>query len=90
MSLYFVEILERSTQGRTEPYICRCDDGEVYFIKGQLGVVDHNLRPDSQFSSMDLFKLQYRMPPDRLFVNSLRIAGLRRQAPWLFVNIVAK
>lgn len=35
MSLTVVEVLERSKQGRTEPYICRCDDGEVYFVKGQ-------------------------------------------------------
>ena len=34
MSLTIVEVLERSKQGRTEPYICRCDDGEVYFAKG--------------------------------------------------------
>jgi hypothetical protein len=35
MSLTVVEVLERSKQGRTEPYICRCDDGEVYFVKGR-------------------------------------------------------
>lgn len=35
MSLSVVEVLARSTQGRTEPYICRCDDGEVYFVKGR-------------------------------------------------------
>lgn len=35
MSLTIVEVLERSKQGRTEPYICRCDDGEVYFVKGR-------------------------------------------------------
>lgn len=35
MDLTVVEVLERSKQGRTEPYICRCDDGEVYFVKGR-------------------------------------------------------
>lgn len=35
MSLTVVEVLERSKQGRTEPYICRCDDGVVYFVKGR-------------------------------------------------------
>lgn len=35
MSLTVIEVLERSVQGRTEPYICRCDDGEVYFVKGR-------------------------------------------------------
>lgn len=34
MSLTIVEVLDRSKQGRTEPYICRGDDGEVYFVKG--------------------------------------------------------
>lgn len=35
MSLTIVEVLERSVQGRTEPYVCRGDDGEVYFAKGR-------------------------------------------------------
>ena len=35
MSLIIVEVIERSIQGRTEPYICRGDDGEVYFVKGR-------------------------------------------------------
>src|SRR5690606_29480112 len=35
MSLTIVEVLERSVQGRTEPYVCRGDDGEVYFVKGR-------------------------------------------------------
>lgn len=35
MSLTVVEVQGRAKQGRTEPYICRCDDGEVYFIKGR-------------------------------------------------------
>jgi hypothetical protein len=34
MSLTVVEVLERSSQGRTEPYLCRCDDDELYFVKG--------------------------------------------------------
>ena len=35
MTLAVVEVLARSEQGRTQPYICRCDDGEVYFVKGR-------------------------------------------------------
>ena len=34
MGLTVVEVLERSKQGRTEPYLCRCDDDAVYFVKG--------------------------------------------------------
>lgn len=33
--LTIVEVLERSVQGRTEPYVCRADDGNVYFVKGR-------------------------------------------------------
>ena len=35
MTLKVVEIIGRSEQGFTKPYICRCDDGEVYFVKGR-------------------------------------------------------
>lgn len=35
MPLTVTEILNRSLEGRTQPYICRCDDGEVYFVKGK-------------------------------------------------------
>jgi len=35
MTLTVVEVLSRSEEGRTEPYICRCDDGDVYFVKGR-------------------------------------------------------
>ncbi|MRW84362.1 hypothetical protein GJ698_09715 [Pseudoduganella sp. FT26W] len=35
MPLTVIEILGRSQEGRTEPYICRCDDGEIYFVKGK-------------------------------------------------------
>ena len=35
MTLEVVEIIARSEQGFTKPYICRCDDGEVYFVKGR-------------------------------------------------------
>lgn len=34
MTVEIVEVLERSEQGRTRPYVCRGDDGEVYFVKG--------------------------------------------------------
>lgn len=29
--LAIVEILERSTQGQTRPFLCRCDDGQIYY-----------------------------------------------------------
>ncbi len=35
MPLTIVEALQRSEQGRTRPYVCRGDDGEVYFVKGR-------------------------------------------------------
>ena len=35
MTREVVEIIGRSEQGFTKPYICRCDDGEVYFVKGR-------------------------------------------------------
>lgn len=34
MSLQIIEILGRSDQGMTRPYICRADDNEIYFVKG--------------------------------------------------------
>lgn len=34
MSLSIVEVMGRAEQGMTQPYICRCDDDEVYFVKG--------------------------------------------------------
>jgi hypothetical protein len=35
MTLTVVEVISRSAEGRTQPYICRCDDGDVYFVKGR-------------------------------------------------------
>ena len=35
MTLEVVEIIGRSKQGFTKPYICRCNDGDVYFVKGR-------------------------------------------------------
>ncbi|MGB7756538.1 MAG: HipA family kinase [Salinisphaera sp.] len=32
--LEIVEVIERSTQGKTRPFICRGDDDAVYFVKG--------------------------------------------------------
>lgn len=29
------DYIRRSEQGRTQPFICRCDDGNIYFLKGQ-------------------------------------------------------
>lgn len=33
--LKIVEILRRSHQGMTRPYLCRCDDDQLYFVKGR-------------------------------------------------------
>jgi hypothetical protein len=35
VAVEIVEILRRSEQGITKPFICRGDDGEIYFVKGQ-------------------------------------------------------
>jgi len=34
-ALQIVDILERSEQGRTRPFLCRCDDDQLYFVKGR-------------------------------------------------------
>lgn len=34
MAVEIVEVLRRSDQGMTRPFICRGDDGETYFVKG--------------------------------------------------------
>ncbi|MFB1490156.1 MULTISPECIES: HipA family kinase [unclassified Thiocapsa] len=34
MTVQVVEVLRRSEQGMTRPFICRGDDGEIYFVKG--------------------------------------------------------
>lgn len=33
--LAIVEILDRSEQGTTRPFLCRCDDERLYFVKGR-------------------------------------------------------
>jgi hypothetical protein len=35
MPVQLIEILGRATQGITRPFICRGDDGHVYFVKGR-------------------------------------------------------
>jgi len=35
MTVQIVEILGRSKQGFTEPFICRGDDDQIYFVKGK-------------------------------------------------------
>lgn len=35
MSIEIVEILGRSTQGVTQPFICRGEDQEIYYVKGR-------------------------------------------------------
>ena len=34
-SVVIEEVLGRSTQGVTKPFICRGDDGAIYFVKGR-------------------------------------------------------
>lgn len=34
LPIEIVEVLGRSEQGHTRPYICRASDGELYFVKG--------------------------------------------------------
>ena len=34
MAIQIVEILDRSIQGITRPFYCRCEDGQAYFVKG--------------------------------------------------------
>lgn len=34
MAIEITEVMRRSRQGVTQPYICRGDDGYVYFVKG--------------------------------------------------------
>lgn len=36
MTLQIVEIIGRSTQGVTKPFICRGEDDEIYFVKGKV------------------------------------------------------
>ena len=33
--LQVVEILDRSDQGVTRPFLCRCDDDQLYYVKGR-------------------------------------------------------
>lgn len=35
MTVQIVEIIERSIQGATKPFICRGDDKQIYFVKGR-------------------------------------------------------
>jgi hypothetical protein len=34
VTVEIIEVMRRSAQGMTRPYICRGDDGHVYFVKG--------------------------------------------------------
>ncbi len=35
MTVTIVEVIRRSEQGVTEPFVCRGDDENIYFVKGQ-------------------------------------------------------
>ena len=35
MPIEIIEVIRRSTQGVTEPFICRGDNGKIYFVKGK-------------------------------------------------------
>ena len=39
MSLTIVEVIDRSAQGFTKPYVCRGDDGEVKVASGDLELI---------------------------------------------------
>lgn len=34
MAIQIVEILGRSIQGVTRPFQCRCENGDLYYVKG--------------------------------------------------------
>lgn len=34
MAIQIIEILDRSIQGITRPFYCRCENGQTYFVKG--------------------------------------------------------
>ncbi len=34
MTVQIIEVIDRSKQGVTQPFICRGDDGNIYFVKG--------------------------------------------------------
>ena len=34
LAIQIIEILNRSIQGITKPFYCRCEDGQAYFVKG--------------------------------------------------------
>lgn len=36
-----VEVIRRFEQGFTEPYLCRCDDGNLYVVKGSNATYSH-------------------------------------------------
>lgn len=40
--LQIEEIIERSEQGMTKPFLCRCEDGNLYYVKGN-GAGRHSL-----------------------------------------------
>ena len=35
MTIKVVEVVRRSQQGVTQPFVCRADDGDLYFVKGR-------------------------------------------------------
>lgn len=35
MAIQIVEIIDRAVQGITKPFSCRCEDGQLYFVKGR-------------------------------------------------------
>jgi hypothetical protein len=42
MAIQIVEILGRSIQGVTRPFRCRCENGDIYYVKGH-GATRHSL-----------------------------------------------
>lgn len=71
------EVLGRSKQGMTEPFICRGDDGEIYYVKGY-GAGRHSLIAEwvaaQLASAFDLPIAEYALAevPEQLVVAKVR------------------
>ncbi len=37
------EILDRAENGASSPFICRCSDGEIYYVKSRETIVSHDI-----------------------------------------------
>lgn len=62
--MQIVEILDRSEQGVTKPFICRGEDGKIYFVKGK-GAGKRSLICEWMASSLGS-KMGLPVPPHRI------------------------